>query len=1035
MVKHKIIILLLGVFLFPKLKAQIGTNYSFKFKNYTTQNGLSHNYTRKCLKDSKGFLWIITQNGLNRFDGVTFTTFLNEINDSTSLPANDLLDMAIDKNDNIWLAYGKGICCYNQKTHSFIKPKTTLNIHAQSLAYDESTNTIWYNTANGLFKINAHTLLVEKSSLQTTYPNFETMMYIDSKHRLWIGIERFGFYVYNIQQHTFQYFDKQIWPRRFYEDDEHNVWIASWGSNIIKFDSTNNPKPFWQQQTITQEKNIYAGVTQSKQLTGSNILWTTSLGSGIVLYDKKLQKPVQEIRYDASVKSGLLSDFSANIYCDNEGIIWVCSWRGLSKINKQEQQFQSTELSFLKWDHYNLISGIADDPYNASLCWITVEGSGVAKYDKINQKVIQWYHHNFEKTDEDKNYRWRWTKALYKGSNNVFWITTDHGLIKINNQKIDTIPINFKGNAVFIFTGKMVLKNNNWWIFSKQGLIQFNTTNNQYQFYNDSIGVAGNEKIKRINDGCFINDNEILCATSVGIFIFNIATKQFAETSVIIDKKVYGTKKFLVVEKINNSVFIGGEDGLIEYNITTKTFTAKGLQLEISKLSFNTLKKDANNKLWIYSPHSLLRYDPEKDAFKKFTTADGIYDNSLDPVQLFDYNNDFYIGYRMACTRFNPLQVDVNNNKPKPFITELKINNQLQKLAVDDYKNITLNLRYTQNNISFDFTAIDYTSSEKITFAHQLEGIDNDWILDGTKRTVAYSNLAGGHYKFKVKSCNSSGLWNDEEATMMLYIQPPFWQTWWFKTGVVLLFVFGVMYFAFSRIRKIRKEEKDKTAVNKMMAEMEMKALRSQMNPHFIFNSLNSIQKYIWANKQEDASEYLTKFARLMRIILSNSMHKLVSLEDEVISLQLYVELEHRRCNNKFDYTINIEKNIELTEILVPPMLLQPYIENAIWHGLLQKEGRGILQINVAKPNEKILICTIEDSGIGRKKAAELKSRKGHTPISYGMAITEQRLTMTEVDGRVGNITIEDLYDNEVASGTKIIIEIPIESFKKIRNA
>jgi LytS/YehU family sensor histidine kinase len=217
---------------------------------------------------------------------------------------------------------------------------------------------------------------------------------------------------------------------------------------------------------------------------------------------------------------------------------------------------------------------------------------------------------------------------------------------------------------------------------------------------------------------------------------------------------------------------------------------------------------------------------------------------------------------------------------------------------------------------------------------------------------------------------------------------------------------------------------------------MELASLRSQMNPHFIFNSLNSIQKYIWDNKQEDASEYLTKFSKLMRLTLEHSMHKLVTLEDELAAVHLYLELEHRRCNNKFDYTVNFDDNINAQLILLPPLLLQPYIENAIWHGLLPKQGRGLLSIRLQQLSANALQCIIEDDGIGRKQASIIKQQKGSQSTSYGMLITQQRLNITEANGIVGSVAVEDLVnDYNEAIGTKIILLIPIETFKKIGNA
>lgn len=231
-----------------------------------------------------------------------------------------------------------------------------------------------------------------------------------------------------------------------------------------------------------------------------------------------------------------------------------------------------------------------------------------------------------------------------------------------------------------------------------------------------------------------------------------------------------------------------------------------------------------------------------------------------------------------------------------------------------------------------------------------------------------------------------------------------------------------------------REKELALQTVSKENTELQLAALRSQMNPHFIFNSLNSIQKYIWENKQEDASEYLTKFAKLMRLILEHSAKKLISLEEEIIALQLYLELEHRRCSNKFDYSFSVDEKLNTANILLPPMLIQPHIENAIWHGLLPKEERGFLKVNISLQQHNSLQCIIEDNGIGRKKSAELNAQKTHKTSSFGTHITEKRLGFANLLGLTGEMKIKDLYNEQgKATGTIVKLNIPIETFEKIK--
>jgi len=227
-----------------------------------------------------------------------------------------------------------------------------------------------------------------------------------------------------------------------------------------------------------------------------------------------------------------------------------------------------------------------------------------------------------------------------------------------------------------------------------------------------------------------------------------------------------------------------------------------------------------------------------------------------------------------------------------------------------------------------------------------------------------------------------------------------------------------------------KKEAEDRLVhTEKKMAEVEMQALRAQMNPHFIFNSLNSINRYIVKSDSATASLYLTRFAKLIRLILDNSNSKSITLANEIQALSLYIEMESIRFDKKFTYDINVDSEIDIENTYVPPLIIQPYAENAIWHGLLHKEDAGHLRIDIVLKNEQMLQCIIEDDGVGREKARELKSKSVSSKKSLGMKLTESRLGLLskqEVTERL--ITIKDLKDNEGnASGTKVILNIPVE--------
>ncbi len=248
----------------------------------------------------------------------------------------------------------------------------------------------------------------------------------------------------------------------------------------------------------------------------------------------------------------------------------------------------------------------------------------------------------------------------------------------------------------------------------------------------------------------------------------------------------------------------------------------------------------------------------------------------------------------------------------------------------------------------------------------------------------------------------------------------------YFLFGGILLLL--VVFAAISRTRYKRKRDNEqlKTEFNKQLAQAETKALRAQMNPHFIFNCLNSINSYVIGQEFEKASEYLIKFSKLIRLILDNSRSETITIEKELETLKLYVLLESARFDNKFSCFYHIAEDVNIDSIMIPPMLLQPFVENAIWHGLMQKDGKGTITIEIKKENEEFLKISIIDNGIGRERAAELKSKTA-THKSHGLKVTSQRIEMmNKLNSSAAQVNIFDLKDETgKAAGTRVELIIP----------
>ena len=294
-------------------------------------------------------------------------------------------------------------------------------------------------------------------------------------------------------------------------------------------------------------------------------------------------------------------------------------------------------------------------------------------------------------------------------------------------------------------------------------------------------------------------------------------------------------------------------------------------------------------------------------------------------------------------------------------------------------------------------------------YAYKLEGLDNVWIHTVTKRYAAYSSLKVGQYVLRIMAANRNGIWNENAFRLTIMVHPPFWETWWFRTLVVLL-LFTVIYICVrNRIARIRKE----SMLKQLKAEAEMKALRAQMNPHFIFNCMNTIDAYIHQNDVAKASGFLNKFSQLIRATLENSQYPFITLQKDITALQLYIALEQQRHNNNFTCRLQIPDSILNKGYKIPPLLIQPYGENAILHGLRHKAGDGLLKITFSEKDD-YLCCTIEDNGVGRKAAAAISAEKKlHSHQSLGTQISSNRLeTINYLHQVSSSVEITDKNNN-----------------------
>jgi hypothetical protein len=436
----------------------------------------------------------------------------------------------------------------------------------------------------------------------------------------------------------------------------------------------------------------------------------------------------------------------------------------------------------------------------------------------------------------------------------------------------------------------------------------------------------------------------------------------------------------------------------------------------------NDLDVDVNNNIWVATNSGLscIRQQGDSFAIRCFSIYHGLPTNEIRKVHC--RNDTIWIGTNSGAAWFIPQELDYVSVAPPILIEEVLVNGE----KIQD--SIAGNFSHDQKQVRFSFLGISYRNGGNTTYRYRLSGLDSSWIYT-TNRSVEYSALPPGTYRFEVMARNGDGIWSASVASFPFEIQPPYWLTVWFWILALALLSGLIWWLVKLRMDTVRRSAQQKT----ILAEYQGQALAAQMNPHFIFNSLTSMQSFVLGDEKENALRYIDRFAFLMRKSLEHSMLKFVPLEQEIGLLRAYLDIETMRFGDKISYRINCDPSLS-AKMQVPAMLVQPFAENAIRHGLMHREKPGgQIEISFTMKNN-CLYCRVEDNGVGRVRSAEInRTRRKH--VSFGSSITEERLRLLcDIAGQTNSITYTD-KTGEDGNATGTIVEFTIPFCKQPSDA
>jgi anti-sigma regulatory factor (Ser/Thr protein kinase) len=403
----------------------------------------------------------------------------------------------------------------------------------------------------------------------------------------------------------------------------------------------------------------------------------------------------------------------------------------------------------------------------------------------------------------------------------------------------------------------------------------------------------------------------------------------------------------------------------------------------------------------------------------------------------FDYykgycNNHFFIGGRNQIEYFNLTDFSKFNHQLQPLLNIITAGSNVVFTRGASDEKVEIQLPHSQNSLTFSFSAPEFFFPERVEYSYQLSPAENTWQYSNSfNRKITYTQLPPGKYTFRLKAQILGGNWEADPAEYTIIVNPAWWQTTWFKIACIVAVFVAAFTLIRWRIKTVRNQEQDKakqqqekSRIEKEILELEAKALRAQMNPHFIFNCMNSIKALIQQKEDNKAITYLTTFSKLIRTIFQNSDKREITLHDELETCRLYTQLESMRFSDKLSYSFTVDETIDLKSIMVPALILQPFIENAIWHGIMPKEDGGTVYVAVSRKEDKIF-CVVEDNGIGRELSMRNKF-KGSSPThqSKGVRLTQSRIELNNtLNQRSATVEIIDKTNgsNEPA-GTKVIL-------------
>jgi signal transduction histidine kinase/ligand-binding sensor domain-containing protein/DNA-binding response OmpR family regulator len=839
---------------------------SLKFEHFSTRDGLSQANINCIIQDSRGFMWIGSRNGLNKYDGYKFTPFRYDAKNEHTLSNNMITDLAEDSDGNIWVSTQSGLNMYNRNTGTFVRymhnahnPNSLVNNILNRLSYGHDGK-LWIATQNGgLDCFDTHTKTFQhhihnKADAGSLADDNLRTVFRDSDNRLWVGTLSGGLNLYNSADNTFTSFPFKDPSGKttlaanvicIIENNKHELWIGTQEDGLFLFDKTT--KAFKQYRHDDKVPNSISSNTiysLNKDATGK--LWIGTENGGLCILDTQTGR-FNSYAHDEVDNNSINGNSIYAICNDKLGNMWLGAFSGGVNLYKK------TTASFTLYRHNSAPNSLSNDYVLALFqdrddqIWVGTDGGGLNKFDPGSGTFSSYKQKPGTKTGIAGNY----VLVVNQDHDGDIWVGTWGNGISILNQQTQKFtyltkdaanPNSLSGNNVY---NMIHTRDNKTWISVFGGGLEcYDKQTNAFTHFKLDINNPKGLSSNYIYSLCEDKKGNLWIGTSdAGLDLLDRKTNTFTHFQHDeLKNSISNNGVTDIFEDNRGNLWLCTLSGLDMFNPVTKHFTVftkkSGLPSDITY----AIKQDDYGKFWISTNGGLSAYNPKTNAFRNYTTEDGVQSDEFKPHSALKANdgrlyfggingfNAFYPEQILKPIAFSPVVITSFQLFNKP-LTIAKNSSDPSPLKRDIADTKSIELSYKQSVFSLEYAALDYGSTDKKQYAYKLENFDADWNFVGNKTTASYTNLPPGDYVFKLKYQNSAGLWSPVKDTLRITIVPPFWYTWWFIL-LACLAVVAIIYGIFKlrvkaiqqRQQELEKQVEERTEMLARMTEDERKS-------------------------------------------------------------------------------------------------------------------------------------------------------------------------------------------------------------------